>query len=412
MKFVPIYAAISSSTGFELSTLTANDLIYGFLAFLFSVLLAFALTPAIRVLAFKIGAVDVPKDNRRMHKSPVPLIGGLGIFISFSVSTLLFIEGIDLKLLGFLVGMLVMVAVGIVDDIKEIGAGKKLLGQLVAALFPVLTGTRIDSVIVAGNTYQFPDWLSILLTVFWIVGITNAINLIDGLDGLACGISVISSFCLVLTAIISSSQGNLPLLALLLAGSCLGFLPFNIHPAKMFMGDTGALMLGYALATISVLGVFKFNALVSFLVPFLILGLPASDTLTSIIRRLLNHKSPFAADRGHLHHKLIDMGFSQRASVLILYAISSLLGICAVMFTGDKVRTAVLILLIGIAVILLNFHVFKSSKKARDEAGVIKHPERFDEVQKQEQHKAGLKKALHDEIQLKKEEKAEKESKE
>lgn len=412
MKFVPIYAAISSSTGFELSTLTANDLIYGFLAFLFSVLLAFALTPAIRVLAFKIGAVDVPKDNRRMHKRPVPLIGGLGIFISFSVSTLLFIEGIDLKLLGFLVGMLVMVAVGIVDDIKEIGAGKKLLGQLVAALFPVLTGTRIDSVIIAGNTYQFPDWLSILLTVFWIVGITNAINLIDGLDGLACGISVISSFCLVLTAIISSSQGNLPLLALLLAGSCLGFLPFNIHPAKMFMGDTGALMLGYALATISVLGVFKFNALVSFLVPFLILGLPASDTLTSIIRRLLNHKSPFAADRGHLHHKLIDMGFSQRASVLILYAISSLLGICAVMFTGDKVRTAALILLIGIAVILLNFHVFKSSKKARDEAGVIKHPERFDEVQKQEQHKAGLKKALHDEIQLKKEEKAEKESKE
>ena len=257
-----------------------------------------------------------------------------------------------------------------------------------AALIPVAMGTRIDSFIIMGTDYILPPWVSIPLTVIWIVGITNAINLIDGLDGLACGISVISSFCLVLTAIISASQTTLPLLALLLAGACLGFLPFNIHPAKMFMGDTGALMLGYALSTISVLGVFKFNALVSFLVPFLILGLPASDTLTSIIRRLLNHKSPFAADRGHLHHKLIDMGFSQRASVLILYSISALLGICAVMFTNNKERTALFLLIIGIAVIFLNFKVIMSSAKARENTGVIENPEKFDEVQKQEQEKA------------------------
>lgn len=386
MKFSFLPAAISSSTGFELSTLTANDLIYGFLAFLFSVLLAFAMTPAIRVLAFKLGAVDVPKDARRMHKTPIPLIGGLGIFLSFSISTLLFLEKIDLKILGFLLGMLVMVVIGIIDDVKDIGAMKKLLGQLIASLFPVLTGTRIDSVILFGETHIFPEWLSILLTIVWIVGITNAINLIDGLDGLACGVSVISSFCLVLTAIMSSSQTLLPLLSLLLAGACLGFLPFNMHPAKMFMGDTGALMLGYALSTISVLGVFKFNALVSFLVPFLILGLPASDTITSIIRRILHHKSPFEADRGHLHHKLIDMGFSQRASVLILYAISALLGICAVMFSSDNVLVAFFVLIIGVTVLAIDVMLIKSSKQARDDMGIIENTEKFDEVKNAEEN--------------------------
>lgn len=383
MNALPLYAAISSSMGFELSSLTANDLIYGFLAFLFSVLLAFALTPAVRVLAFKIGAVDVPKDKRRMHKEPVPLIGGLAIFISFFVSVILFSEDIDGKIIGLLTGMLAMVVIGIADDTHDLSPWKKLLGQIIASLFPVLTGTRIDSFLIMGENYVLSDWVSIPLTVLWIVGITNSINLIDGLDGLACGVSVISSFCLLLTAIISSSQSNIALLSLLLAGACLGFLPFNLHPAKMFMGDTGALILGYALATISVLGVFKFNALISFLIPFLILGLPASDTLLSIIRRIRRKQSPFRPDRGHLHHKLIDMGFSQRASVLILYAISALLGICAVLFTGDKVKTSLLILIIGISVILLDFRVFRSSKQARNDTGVIKHPERFDEVQKE-----------------------------
>ncbi|MBR2616556.1 MAG: undecaprenyl/decaprenyl-phosphate alpha-N-acetylglucosaminyl 1-phosphate transferase [Clostridia bacterium] len=379
-----MFGGIASSVGFELASLTVNDLIYGFLAFLFSVLLAFALTPVIRVLAFKIGAVDVPKDARRMHKEPIPLIGGLGIFLSFSVSTLLFLSNLNIKILGFLAGMLLMVVIGIIDDVHEISAIKKLIGQIVAALIPVLTGTRIDSVVITGQTFNFPLWASILLTVIWIAGITNAINLIDGLDGLACGVSVIASFCLVLTAIICSSYGTVALLSLLLAGACLGFLPFNIHPAKMFMGDTGALMLGYALSTISVMGVFKFSALVSFVVPFLIVGLPASDTITSIVRRLLKGQSPFAADRGHLHHKLIDMGFSQRASVLILYAISALLGICAVMFTTNKVHIAVFILLIGAGVLILDYCVLRSSKGARLGSGVIANPEKYDETHKKE----------------------------
>lgn len=376
-----LYAAISSSTGFELSSLTANDLIYGFLAFLFSVLLAFALTPAVRVLAFKIGAVDDPKDKRRMHTQPVPLIGGLAIFISFVVSVVLFLEELDLKIFGLLAGMLVMVVIGIIDDTYDLAPWKKFLGQVMGAVIPVLTGTRIDSFLVLGENYVLSEWASILFTIVWIVGITNSINLIDGLDGLACGISVISSLCLVLTAIISSSESSIALLSLLLAGACLGFLPFNLHPAKLFMGDTGALILGYALSTISVLGVFKFNALVSFLVPFLILGLPASDTFFSILRRIRRKESPFHSDRGHLHHRLIDMGFSQRASVLILYAISALLGICAVLFTGDKVKTAILIFLIGLTVIVVDFHVFKSSSQVRNDSGVIENPEKFDEVQ-------------------------------
>ena len=398
MNFFYLPAAVSMSTGFELSALTANDLIYGFLAFLFSVLLSFAITPAVRVLALKVGAVDVPRDTRRMHKTPTPLIGGLGIFLSFSISLLLFLDSIDRKLIGVLLGMLLMVVVGMADDIKDLRWWQKLLGQIAAALFPVFFGVRIDFFIIGSTTYTLPEWLSLLLTITWIVGITNAVNLIDGLDGLACGVSVISSLCLVMTAIISSTQPSLALIALLLAGACLGFLPFNLHPAKIFMGDTGALMLGYSLATISVLGVFKFNALISFLVPFLIIGLPAGDTITAIVRRLWHHQSPFSPDRGHLHHKLIDLGFSQRASVLILYAISALLGICAVMFCGDKVRTAFFVLIVGAVVVFIDFKVLLSSKKARIETGVVKHPEKFDQIQQEEQRQKEVQKAIAEEI--------------
>ncbi|MBQ3865303.1 MAG: undecaprenyl/decaprenyl-phosphate alpha-N-acetylglucosaminyl 1-phosphate transferase [Clostridia bacterium] len=372
-----LFAVTSSSTGFDLSTLTANDVIYGFLGFLFSVLLSFALTPVVRVLAYRIKAVDVPRDKRRMHTEPVPLIGGLGIFVSFALSCLLFVEVLDRRLVGMLFGMLVVVAVGIVDDVKNLRPWVKLVGQILAALIPIFSGVTIDSLIFAGQTITFPWFVSFPLTLVWIVGITNAVNLIDGLDGLACGVSVIAAFCLVLTAIISATN-SVALLALLLAGACLGFLPYNAPPAKIFMGDTGALMLGYALATISVIGVFKFNAVISFLVPCLILGIPFSDTVTAIIRRILHHQSPFQADRGHLHHKLVDMGFSPRASVLILYAISALLGICAVMFTGDNVRVAVFVFLIGVAVITVDFLVIKSSDKAREQMGVF-HGERKDE---------------------------------
>ncbi len=372
-------AAVSEATGFELSSLTANDLIYGFLAFLFSVLLSFALTPVIRALAFKIGAVDIPKDNRRMHKEPIPLIGGLGIFISFSVSTLLFIQYFSNQVAGMLIGMLCMVTLGVVDDIRDLNPLVKFFFQILAALIPVLSGIQIDTIIIGERIIVFPEWFAIAITVFWIVAITNAVNLIDGLDGLACGISVIASFCLLLTAIISSSEAYIALLALLLAGACLGFLPFNVHPAKIFMGDTGSLMLGYTLSTISVIGVFKFNAVISFLVPFLILGIPFGDTLISIIRRLLHHQSPFQADRGHLHHRLIDMGFSQKASVLILYAISALLGICAVMFTGNNVRVALYVFLVGLVVCIIDFATFKGNRETRKNTGIIENLDRPEE---------------------------------
>ena len=374
---IPLFAVTSSSTGFELSTLTANDLIYGFLAFLFSVLLTFALTPVVRVLAYRLHAIDVPKDKRRMHDHPIPLIGGLGIFISFAVSCLLFVSVLDKQLIGMLLGMLVIVAVGIVDDLRNLPPLVKLAGEIVAALIPLAFGTTINSFVFAGATFFFPAWVSYPLTLIWIVAITNAVNLIDGLDGLACGVSVISSLCLTLSAIISGTN-DVALLAFLLAGACVGFLPYNVNPAKIFMGDTGALMLGYALATISVVGVFKFNAVVSFLVPFLILGIPFSDTVTSIIRRILHHQSPFQADRGHLHHKLVDMGFSPRASVLIMYAISALLGIVAVMLSGDNARVAVYALLVGIAVIVVDFLVIKSSAEARREMGVIEDSEKLE----------------------------------
>lgn len=375
-----IFAVVSSSPGIELATLTIHDLIYGFLAFLFSILLSFALTPVVRVLAYRIGAVDIPRDKRRMHKNPVPLIGGLGISVSFVLATLLFVEKIDLKLLGILTGLLITVALGILDDVWDLKPWMKFIGQFLAAAVPVFTGTVINSLIFAGETIVFPYWLSVILTLFWIVGITNAVNLIDGLDGLACGVSVIAAFCLVLTAVISASNPTVALLALILAGACLGFLPYNLHPAKIFMGDTGALMLGFSLSTISVMGVFKFNATVSFLVPFLILGIPAGDTITSIVRRLLKHQSPFAADRGHLHHKLIDMGFSQTASVLILYALSAYMGICAVLFTSDNALTAVIALVIGAGIVFVDLKVLQSSRRARRFSGVVEDTRKFDET--------------------------------
>ena len=369
--------AVSGATGFELSVLTANDLIYGFLAFLFSVLLTFALTPVVRALAYRIGAVDYPKDARRMHKDPTPLIGGLGIFVSFTASALLFLPRVSRSIAGMLIGMLLMVLLGVADDVWDLNPFAKLFGQLIAAAVPVFFGQiRIESIILGDNTVLFPEWLSVAITVFWIVCITNSVNLIDGLDGLACGISVIASFCLLLSAIISSAETTIAVLALLLAGACLGFLPYNLHPAKIFMGDTGSLMLGYALATLSVIGVFKFNAIVSFLVPFLILGIPFGDTLLAIVRRISHHQSPFKADRGHLHHKLVDMGFSQKSAVLILYAISALLGICAVMFTGNYVRVAIYVFLIGIAVVVLDFVTLSGkNEQARIHSGVMEHPE-------------------------------------
>lgn len=306
------------------NTLTMTSLY----AFIVALAVAFASTPAVKMLAIKIKAVDVPKDNRRMHKTPIPRMGGLAIFGGFLISSLLFIP-LGREFRAILLGALILVVLGIIDDIVALKAQIKFVGQILAALIPVLAGVRIQGFAFPAG-YVSLEWLSVPISVLWIVGITNAVNFIDGLDGLACGVSAIATVTMFIIAVLFG-ETYIAFTMAALAGACLGFLPYNMNPAKIFMGDTGAMFLGYILATTSIQGLFKFYAMISFAVPFIILGLPIFDTGFAIIRRLLKGQSPLQADRGHVHHRLIDLGFDQKQSVAILYAFSALMGLTAVL---------------------------------------------------------------------------------
>lgn len=342
-------------------------LIYGIVAIICAALLAYSITPLVRVLAFKIGAVDVPLDGRRAHKKPIPRIGGLAIFLGFTLTTMLFCD-ITPELLTIWIGGGVLVVLGILDDVFRLNAWLKLFVQLAVAGFAVWNGCVIDHINLGGR-YVMLGWLSIPLTILWIAGLTNALNFIDGLDGLSCGISAISSISLLLVVML---QGDIvsAVICAILCGSCFGFLPFNANPARIFMGDTGALFLGYTLAVISVFGVFKLHTVLAFIVPFAIFALPIFDASFAIIRRLLAGKSPFAPDAGHIHHRLINMGFTQKESVKILYAISGLLGLVAVfcteaMFSQMRVAKAVIIAAIALILLILNFIIMKNPETRR-----------------------------------------------
>ena len=323
---------------------------------------SFLMCPLVKSFAYRIGAIDVPKDNRRMHKKPVPRLGGLAIFLGFMVSMLLFVR-IDHQLKGILLGASIIVVLGVVDDMSPLRATFKFCVQIVAALVAVFHGVVIEILsnpnVFAENPYWELNWLSIPITVLWIVGITNAVNLIDGLDGLACGVSTISAVSMLVIALLVS-EGDVALVMASLVGACLGFMPYNRNPAKMFMGDTGSTFLGYILATISIQGLFKYYAIVSFAVPFLILGLPMFDTLFAIIRRLAHGQNPMAPDRGHIHHRLIDMGLSQKQAVAALYVISSILGLSAVVLTSSgAVKAMLLLLALAVAAFLASRVIFR-----------------------------------------------------
>ena len=316
-------------------------------ALLAAALVALIFTPMVRSLAFRVGAVDVPKDGRRMHDHPIPRMGGLAIFFGFIFSVLIFLP-LTPELRGMLLGSVIIVMLGILDDIFALPALPKLFVQIGAALIAVLEGNRIyllsNPNIFSSDPYWELGWLSIPITVLWIVGITNAVNLIDGLDGLACGVSTISSMTMLIIALIVA-EPDVAILMGALAGACIGFLPYNLNPAKIFMGDTGATFLGFTLAVVSIQGLFKFYAVISFAVPFLMLGLPIFDTTFAILRRLARGQSPMSPDRGHIHHRLIDMGFSQKQAVAVLYIISAILGLSAVVLTTIGVIRAMLFLL-------------------------------------------------------------------
>ena len=303
-------------------------------------------TPVVRSLAFRIGAVDVPKDGRRMHDHPIPRMGGLAIFFGFLLSVLVFLP-LSLQLRSMLLGAVVIVILGIFDDIYALSAKLKFVVQIAAALIAVLGGNQITVLsninVFSSEPYWELGWLSYPISVLWIVAITNAVNLIDGLDGLACGVSTISSMTLLVIAL-NVSEPDVAVLTAALAGACIGFLPYNLNPAKIFMGDTGSTFLGFVLATVSIQGLFKFYTIFSFAVPFLMLALPIFDTCFAILRRVSKGQSPMAPDRGHIHHRLIDMGFSQKQAVAVLYVISAILGLSAVVLTTNGTVRAMLFL--------------------------------------------------------------------
>ena len=322
-------------------------LAYVVLALLVALVVSFLMTPVVKTFAYKVGAIDVPKDARRMHKVPIPRLGGLAIFIGFMVSILLFSE-ITPELRSILLGAVIIVVLGVVDDIMALPAMLKFVVQIVAALIPATHGVTIlafsNPNIFSDNLYWVLGSLSIPFTVLWIVAITNSVNLIDGLDGLANGVSAISATTMLVIALVSDQSAVAVVLAALV-GACVGFMPYNMNPAKMFMGDTGATFLGYILATMSIQGLFKYYAVISFVVPFLILGLPIFDTTFAFIRRIAHGQSPMHPDRSHIHHRLIDMGLNQKQAVATLYVISAILGLSAVVLTTGGEQKAMLFFL-------------------------------------------------------------------
>ena len=335
-------------------------------AILVAFLISLIAMPFVKKFAHRVGAIDVPKDARRVHKHPIPRLGGLAIFVGFLLGVVLFAE-INRQIQGILLGAVVIVTLGVVDDIKPLPALFKFFIQILAALVAVYHGVVIEflsnPILWNPNPYIYFGVFSAPITVFWIVAITNSVNLIDGLDGLAAGVSIISSIVMLIIALLVA-EPNVAIIMAALAGACLGFLPYNFNPAKIFMGDTGALLLGYVLATVSILGLFKFHAVVSFAVPFLALALPLFDTSLAFFRRLLKGQNPMAPDRGHFHHRLLDMGLSQKQAVVILYIISALLGLCAVVITTNgEIRAIIFIAAVLVAAGIVYF-VYRRGKRA------------------------------------------------
>ncbi len=333
--------------------LASQDIWYVLLALLTAAIISCVFTPLVKVLSVKYGAVDIPKDGRRMHDHPIPRMGGLAIFFGFLVSVLVFVP-LDAAKKGMLLGAVIIVVLGVLDDKYALPAKPKFLVQIVAALIAVLAGNRIEVLsnpnIFSANEVWELGWLSYPITVIWIVAITNAVNLIDGLDGLACGVSTISSATMLIIAM-RVGELDVEVMMAALVGACIGFLPYNFNPAKIFMGDTGSTFLGFIMATVSVNGMFKQHAFISFVVPFLVLGLPIFDVCFAVVRRVSHGQSPMQPDRGHVHHRLIDMGFSQKQAVGVLYVISAILGLSAVVLTAGGAGKAMLFLVaMGVAV--------------------------------------------------------------
>lgn len=321
-----------------------------FIAFLISSLTTIIITPLIIKLSIRLKAVDQP-NNRKIHHRTKPTLGGLAIFIGVATG-FLYIQPMHAQMKAIIIGACIMIITGIIDDLFDLRPIYKLIGQLLSAIVVVSSGLVIDKMTIPFLGTVELGGLGIMMTILWIVAASNAINLIDGLDGLAAGVSAIGLSSILVMAFLDYRLIVVQL-SIVLIGSCIGFLFHNFYPAKIFMGDTGALFLGYSIAIVSMLGLFKNVAFFSFVVPIIVLAIPIFDTIFAIIRRRMNNQSIASADRNHLHYELMKMGYSHRASVLIIYGFSVFFGLMAIIFNSATLLASLIILIILILAIHL-----------------------------------------------------------
>ncbi|HEV8516162.1 MAG TPA: MraY family glycosyltransferase [Candidatus Limnocylindrales bacterium] len=328
-----------------------------------TLVLSYLLTPLAGRLAERSGAIDSPDDPRRVHDRPVPRGGGLAIALAFLVgaigaSAVNGASGIVPRLhsiqpaeLGALfVGVAVAAALGFIDDRRDIRARWQLVAQIGLALLAVVSGATIDFINnpFGSGLIRFDEPVAILVTVVWIVGMINSINFIDGLDGLSTGVGLVAAVTLGVISLTSAlNQPYVALLCLVLAAALAGFLPWNFHPARIFSGTAGVYALGYALAVLSILGTAKVA------LALLVLGVPILDTFWIIVRRLANRRSPFTPDRGHFHHRLLDLGLSHRQAVLLIYGLCGVLAMLSLVLTGRQQLSAFLAAILAFGVLLL-----------------------------------------------------------
>jgi len=319
------------------------------LGFLTSLIISFIATPYVKKLAVKVGAVDAP-NQRKVHTRTMPRMGGLAIYLGYVVAFFLFVPDASMgEMLGIFIGSTIVMVVGMLDDKYQLSPKWKLLGQLIAASIVVIPfGLKIGVVnLPYTGSIDFSSgwlsWLAVPITMFWIVGVTNAVNLIDGLDGLAAGVSAIATATMAIMAILMGDD-KVATYCFVLLGAIIGFLYFNFHPARLFMGDTGSLFLGFNLAALSIMG-FKEALFVSFIIPIVMLGVPLWDTFFAIVRRIVNKKPISSPDKGHLHHCLLNMGLSHRSTVLTIYSISIFFGTMAIVLTKTTKWTTLFVMI-------------------------------------------------------------------
>lgn len=353
------------------------------ITFLIAFITSYVFTPYTVRLARKVKALDRPKDSRKIHKRIMPRLGGIAIVLGFLLSAIYLIivmileKNLDiisnkyyLKLIGFLLGIIILEIFCYFDDTKGLKPIVKLIGQIIAAIIVVSSGLVINRISIFNiRNIVLNEWFYRIFTVFWIVGITNAINLIDGLDGLSSGVSLISSLCLIIIFILNFSPVISIILATALAGSLLGFIPFNFNPARTFMGDTGSNFIGFTLSVISIMGTAKTYTAIIIIAPLLVLALPIFDTFFAIGRRLVKGKSIkaiFRADKSHLHHKLIDRGYTQKQAVYLLYAISAVFGLFAIILLESGIWKALSFLLLVFAIVAIGYKDIFKVKTQKD----------------------------------------------